>query len=98
MAPENPQRARENPGNSASARYWKANLRLVGVLLSVWCFVSFGLSILGVEALNAVHLGGFPLGFWFSQQGSILVFIALIAIYCVVMDRLDAEFDDGGDR
>ncbi len=72
-------------------RYWQQNLRLVALLLVVWFAVSFGLGILFVEPLNAVRLGGFPLGFWFSQQGSIYVFIVLILVYAVRMDRLDEQ-------
>jgi putative solute:sodium symporter small subunit len=72
-----------------AARYWRANLRLMAVLLCVWAFVSYGLGIVFVESLNRWHVGGFPLGFWFAQQGSIYVFIVLIAVYVVAMDRLD---------
>jgi putative solute:sodium symporter small subunit len=72
------------PGN-----YWRNSLRLVAVLLAVWFVVSFMAGILFVDELNTIMMGGFPLGFWFSQQGSILVFVVLILIYCVVMDRLD---------
>jgi putative solute:sodium symporter small subunit len=61
---------------------------MLGLLL-VWALVGPGLSILFVETLNRVRLGGFPLGFWFAQQGSILVFVVLIAVYAVVMNRLD---------
>lgn len=70
---------------------WRANVRLVLALLAVWFLVSFGAGILFVEQLNAFHIGGFPLGFWFAQQGSILVFVVLVLIYCLVMDRWDAE-------
>jgi len=74
----------------ASARaYWRANLRLMGVLLSIWALVSYGLGIIWVEPLNAWKLGGFPLGFWIAQQGAIYVFVVLIAVYVVAMDRLD---------
>jgi putative solute:sodium symporter small subunit len=72
--------------------YWRRSLQLVLGLLVVWFLVSFGASILFVDELN-IQMGGFPLGFWFAQQGSILVFIVLIAIYCVVMDRLDKRGD-----
>ncbi len=75
-----------------AARYWRTNLKLVGLLLAVWFTVSYGAAILFVEPLNTVHLGGFPLGFWFAQQGSIAVFIALIFVYCRKMDRLDAAY------
>jgi putative solute:sodium symporter small subunit len=77
--------------------HWRRNLCLVSGLLVVWFIVSYGCGILWVESLNDVQWGGFPLGFWFSQQGSILVFILLITIYCVVMDRLDARHRDKGD-
>jgi len=72
--------------------YWRRNLRLMAGLLAVWALVSFGAGIVFVEALNKVEVAGFPLGFWFSQQGSIVVFVALIAIYVWRMDKLDAEF------
>ena len=73
-------------------RHWQQNLRVVGLLLAVWFAVSFGLGILFVERLNAVRIAGFPLGFWFSQQGSIYVFIVLIRVYAVWMDRLDEQY------
>ena len=72
--------------------YWLANLRLVIALLVVWAFVSFGLSILWVEPLNAHRLGGCPLGFWFAHQGSIYVFLVLIFIYARLSDRLAERF------
>ena len=73
------------------SRYWRANLRILLILLAVWFTVSFGLGILLVEPLNALRLGGFPLGFWFSQQGAIYVFIVLIWVYARWMDRIDRE-------
>ena len=76
--------------------YWRANLRVMGILLSVWFGVSYGLGILLVEPLNRIHIGGFPLGFWFAQQGAIYVFVVLIFIYARWMDRIDARF--GADR
>ncbi|MAS54833.1 MAG: hypothetical protein CMH83_11110 [Nocardioides sp.] len=72
--------------------YWRKNVRLMAVLLSIWALVSFGAGIIFVEPLNEITMAGFPLGFWFSQQGSILVFVALIAVYVWRMDKLDAEF------
>jgi putative solute:sodium symporter small subunit len=83
--------------------YWKRNLRLMVTLLVVWFVVSFGFGILLVEQLNQIEIGGFPLGFWFAQQGSIYVFLLLILIYALRMDRLDVEFgvderDDEGNR
>ena len=70
-------------------RYWRANLRLLGGLLLVWFAVSFGCGILFVEPLNTVRIGEAKLGFWFAQQGSIYVFLVLIAVYVVAMNRLD---------
>lgn len=72
--------------------YWRSNLRLLAILLTIWALVSFGAGILFVEPLNEIVIGGFPVGFWFAQQGSILVFLALIAVYVVRMDKLDAKF------
>jgi len=72
--------------------YWRANLRVMGILLTLWFATSYGLGILLVEPLNRIHIGGFPLGFWFAQQGAIYVFVALIFIYARWMDRIDARF------
>jgi len=76
---------------SKRSRYWRANLRVLAILLSIWFAVSFGLGILLVEPLNRIHIGGFPLGFWFSQQGAIYVFIVLVFVYAHWMDRIDRE-------
>ena len=73
--------------------YWKKNLRLLTILLSIWFIVSFGFGILLVDVFNTIRIGGFKLGFWFAQQGSIYVFIALIFIYVRRMNRLDKEYD-----
>ncbi|MCY3857840.1 MAG: DUF4212 domain-containing protein [Gammaproteobacteria bacterium] len=73
--------------------YWIANLRLVGVLLSIWFLVSFGCGILFVDVLNQVQIGGFKLGFWFAQQGSIVVFVLLIFVYALLANRLDRTHD-----
>lgn len=79
--------------NEAQRRtYWRRNLRLMAVLLSIWALVSFGAGILFVEPLNNIDFLGFPLGFWFAQQGSIITFVILIAVYVWRMDKLDAEF------
>lgn len=85
----------EDPQESeAGAAYWRANVRLLLVLLSVWFAVSFGAGILFAEPLNAYTLPGtgFPLGFWFAQQGSIYVFVVLIFVYVVLMNRMDKRF------
>jgi len=80
------------PTGSAAA-YWKANLRLLTICLIVWFVVSYGLGIILVEPLNAIHLGGYPLGFWFAQQGSIYTFVGLIFFYAWKMNKLDRQFD-----
>lgn len=82
----------ERPEHHRKAEYWRANLRLMGILLAVWFTVSFGFGILLADTLNAIELGGFELGFWFAQQGSIYTFIVLIGIYVVQMNKLDREF------
>lgn len=62
-------------------------------LLAVWAIVSYGCSILFVEQLNAIKIGGFPLGFWFAQQGAIYVFVILIFVYYFIMEKVDKDFD-----
>lgn len=73
--------------------YWKKNLHYLGILLSIWFLVSFVLSIWLAQDLNAIKIGGFPLGFWFAQQGSIYVFVILIFVYNALMNRLDKSFN-----
>ena len=72
-------------------RYWRMNITLMSSLLAVWAAVSLGCGVLFVDALNAYRLGGFPLGFWFAQQGSIIVVVLLILIYAAAMTRLDRQ-------
>lgn len=80
--------------------YWRRNLRYLAALLAVWFLVSYGCGILLVDQLNRVRIGGFKLGFWFAQQGSIYVFVALIVVYVRLMNRLDREYgvDEGEPR
>ncbi len=73
-------------------RYWRSNLAYLAVLLTIWFAVSYGAAILFVDALDKVRVFGFKLGFWFAQQGSIYVFVALIFVYVKLMNRLDARF------
>jgi putative solute:sodium symporter small subunit len=73
-------------------RYWRRNVRLMAVLLTIWAVVSFGFGIILAEPLNRIVIGGYPMGFWWAQQGSIVVFVLLIAFYVWRMDKLDAEF------
>jgi putative solute:sodium symporter small subunit len=77
------------------AEYWRRNIRYVGILLAVWFAVSYLFGILLAQPLNAVRLPGtgFPLGFWFAQQGSIYVFVVLIFVYVRLMNGLDREFE-----
>lgn len=72
--------------------YWRQNLKYLFVLLSIWFIVSFGCGILFAESLNQLKLGGFPLGFWFAQQGSVYVFVILIFVYVRLMLKLDRKF------
>ena len=69
--------------------YWKKNIRYIRILLSLWFIVSFGCGILFVEQLNTIQIGGFKLGFWFAQQGSIFGFVAIIFSYIFLMNKLD---------
>ena len=73
--------------------YWKANLKLVAWCLSVWFVVSYLFGIILVDQLNTISLGGYKLGFWFAQQGSIYVFVMLIFFYAHRMNKLDRKFD-----
>ena len=69
--------------------YWKKNIRYIMILLSLWFIVSFGCGILFVEQLNKIQIGGFKLGFWFAQQGSIFGFVIIIFTYVYLMNKLD---------
>jgi putative solute:sodium symporter small subunit len=79
----------ENSGQE----YWKANLKLIAMCLVVWFVVSYLFGILLVDQLNAISIGGYRLGFWFAQQGSIYVFVVLIFFYAYRMNKLDRKFD-----
>ncbi|ADU66978.1 putative solute symporter protein [Desulfurispirillum indicum S5] len=78
--------------------YWKENVRLLSILLVIWFVVSYGFGILLVDVLNNIRLFGFQLGFWFAQQGSIYVFLALIIIYVRGMAKLDEKYNVGEDK
>ena len=77
---------------SNRAEYWKANLRLLFGCLVVWFIVSYGLGIILVDFMNQFSLGGYPLGFWFAQQGSIFTFVVLIFFYAWRMNAIDKKF------
>ncbi|WP_317930312.1 DUF4212 domain-containing protein [Halioxenophilus sp. WMMB6] len=72
--------------------YWKENLKLVLILFIIWFVVSFGFGILLVDVLNKISLGGYKLGFWFAQQGSIYTFVVLIFYYARKMGQLDRKY------
>ena len=84
-----------SPSPSNRQAYWSRNLRYVTVLLAVWFLVSFGFGVLMADFLDRIRIPGtgFPLGFWFAQQGSIVCFVALIFYYAWRMNRLDQEYD-----
>ena len=80
------------------AAYWRANLKLMATLLAIWFVVSFGFGVLLAAPLNQITFFGFKLGFWWAQQGSIYVFVALIFIYAAAMRRLDRKYGVGDDE
>jgi putative solute:sodium symporter small subunit len=77
--------------NNATA-YWKENVKYLSILLVIWFLVSYGCGIIFKDALNEIRLGGFKLGFWFAQQGSIYVFVILIFVYVRIMNKLDKKY------
>ncbi|NNC69365.1 MAG: DUF4212 domain-containing protein [Flavobacteriaceae bacterium] len=79
--------------SESQKKYWKENLRYLITLLSIWFLVSYVFGILLVDQLNTIKLGGFKLGFWFAQQGSIYVFVVLIFVYIKLMNKLDKKYN-----
>jgi putative solute:sodium symporter small subunit len=79
--------------DNKAAEYWKANVRLLTGILIVWAVVSYLFGIVLVDPLNAISIGGYKLGFWFAQQGSIYTFVVLIFFYAWRMNKLDRDFD-----
>ena len=78
--------------------YWKSNLVILASLLVIWFVVSFGFGILWSEKLDNYSIGGFKLGFWFSQQGSIYFFVLIIFIYVYLLNKLDKKYFDNSDQ
>jgi len=70
-------------------RYWQSNLRIMSVLLVIWAVVGLGCGVLFADSLSAFRFGGYPVGFWFAQQGSIITFVLLILAYAILLNRLD---------
>jgi putative solute:sodium symporter small subunit len=82
---------RDERAKDAINRYWRRNIAIMSVLLLIWALAGLGAGVLWADTLNAWSLGGIPLGFWFAQQGSIIVFVVLILIYAVLLNRLDRQ-------
>ena len=78
--------------------YWRANLKILMILLFIWFLVSFGFGIIFSDFLDQYQIGGFKLGFWFAQQGSIYLFVVLIFIYVHLMNKLDKKYKDHNDE
>ncbi|MGB5244433.1 MAG: DUF4212 domain-containing protein [Lutimonas sp.] len=79
-------------GQKKASAYWKENLRYLVILLSIWFIASYGAGIIFKDFLDQFRLGGFKLGFWFAQQGSIYVFVILIFVYVRLMNKLDRKY------
>ncbi len=78
--------------------YWRSNLKILIILISIWFMVSFGFGIIFSDFLDQYQIGGFKLGFWFAQQGSIYLFVVLIFIYVYLMNKLDKKYKDQNDE
>lgn len=74
-------------------KYWKQNLTYIAILLSIWFTVSYLFGIFFADTLDKIKIFGYPLGFWFAQQGSEMIFVILIAVYVKLMNRLDRQYD-----
>ena len=79
-------------GKEGAKAYWRENLRVILTYMVIWFAVSYGCGILFVDQLDQIQFFGFPLGFWFAQQGSIYTFVVLIFVYVYLMNRLDRKF------
>ena len=78
--------------------YWHSNLQILSILLFIWCIVSFGFGIIFSDFLDQFQIGGFKLGFWFAQQGSIYFFVILIFIYIHLMNKLDKKYKENSEE
>lgn len=85
--------SQEETTNASESAYWRENVRLLVTLMAIWFACSFGAGILFREFLDQFSLGGYPLGFWFAQQGSIYIFIGLIFYYVVKMKKIERKYD-----
>ena len=77
--------------NKKNNSYWKSNLKILAFLMAIWFLASFGFGIIWSDALDEIQIGGFKLGFWFAQQGSIFVFVIIIFAYVYLLNRLDKK-------
>jgi len=85
------EREREASRRGLRKQYWRKNLKLMAWLLAIWAIAGLGCGVLFADVLNEFQMYGYPLGFWFAQQGSIMVFVLLILAYCILMNRLDQQ-------
>jgi putative solute:sodium symporter small subunit len=83
----------ESVGEARASGYWRANIRLISILLAIWAFVSYGAGYLLAGPLNTLTVGNVPLPFWMVQQGAIVIFVVLIFVYAKVMDKIDKKFE-----
>ncbi len=90
-SPDGP--ASDGATSANETAYWSQNIRLLSVLMSIWFVVSFGAGILFRDFLDQFSIGGYPLGFWFAQQGAIYFFILLIIFYSVRMKQIERQYD-----
>ena len=77
--------------NKKNNSYWKSNLKILAFLMTIWILASFGFGIIWSDALDEIQIGGFKLGFWCAQQGSIFVFVIIIFAYVYLLNRLDKK-------
>ena len=84
--------------NNNTSHYWRDNLTVVTILMSIWFIVGYGGGVFGIEWLNQFKIGQLGLGFWIAQQGSILVFVVLVVVYAIWMDRIDRKHGVGDDQ
>ncbi len=90
-SPDAPEQDGETSANESA--YWSQNIRLLWTLMTIWFVVSFGAGIIFRDFLDRFALGGYPLGFWFAQQGAIYFFILLIVFYCIRMKQIERQYD-----
>ncbi|HID35518.1 MAG TPA: DUF4212 domain-containing protein [Anaerolineae bacterium] len=83
----------DQQSNDKAKAYWRANIRLIAILLAIWAVVSYGAAILFAEPLSNVNVGQIPMSFWFAQQGAMIIFVILIFVYAWRMNKIDRQFN-----